>query len=110
MLTKTQKIEVLKQFQKKFDEHVTFFKSDFCHDAITIAENPEGQYIYFLREAGSDLARLVPGQPLGEIDQIFILSLMNSSKFLYFWDGSTMETISAKDVLDKVKQVGTYVS
>ena len=110
MFTKTQKIEVLKQFQKKFNEHVNFFKSDFCHDAITIAENPRSQYIYFLRETGSYLALLVPGQSVGEIDQSVILSLVNSNSFFYFWDGSTMQTISADGVLEKVKHFETYIS
>ena len=106
MLTKAEKIEVLKQFQKKFDAHVNFFKSDFCHDAVAVLNDPEYEYIYFLRETGSWIGRLTSKESQDGNDNshsTLIEKVITGNPHRYFWDGKAMQEVSPDWIRDKLQ-------
>ena len=106
-MTNSQKADILKQFKKCFDQHVNFFKDDFCHDAVAVLNNPTDQYLYFLRDTGSWIIRITPTESLidvGDIDVPMIQQIIRDNPHRYFWDGNTMTEISKDLIWEKMKK------
>lgn len=106
MHTDFQKIDILKQFKKRFDENVNFFKSDFCHDAVAVLNNPESEYLYFLRETGSWIGRLTSKESQDSNDNshsTLIDKVIAGNPKRYFWDGNAMQEVSPNWIRDKLQ-------